>query len=136
VITQTFSNISPQKWSCRLGILLFLSTGLAISLPSQVPLDQQSIAALEARYDVLQSAYWQTNDLSKLEGINSELVPIRHELDRRFQAQIQANTVVMQDALPEVLAKIKANHAVAYARWCHQTLWRRIKRYHEPEWCW
>ena len=110
---------------------LFTAVGHA-----QIPLAQQSYDTLHARYEALQTVYWQTNDLVQLDAILAEQTPIGDELTRRDVAQIHATSAALETGIILFAQHQDAiKQAAARAKWCHQTPWRLIRGYHEPRWC-
>jgi cell division protein FtsB len=120
----------------RTLILISLLVVLAAVGHAQVPLAQQSTAALQDRYEALQTAFEQTNDLVQLDAILAEQTPIGDELTRRDVAQIHATSAALETGIV-LFAQHQdvTDKAAARAKWCHQTPWRLIRRYHEPQWC-
>jgi hypothetical protein len=99
------------------------------------PLAQWTLQELQTRYDALNAQYWQTWDLDRLRLIEAELDPIREELTRRDLTALQANDAAFEALNTQIQAATAQIHAAAVRKWCHQTLWRRLRGYREPAWC-
>jgi hypothetical protein len=120
----------------RTLILISLLVVLAAVGHAQVPLAQQSTAALQDRYEALQTAFEQTYDPVKGDAILAEQEPISEELTRRNLSRVHATSASLETGIV-LFAQHQdvTDKAAARAKWCHQTPWRLIRRYHEPQWC-
>lgn len=102
----------------ELKALLLLT--LAIPCAAQNPCANQD--ALQSRYDALQAAYWRTNDLPKLDAIRAEQKLIGRRLTACNMAQIQANTVALEQAAPQLgrdLEILGLKGTLRRTRWWH-----------------
>ena len=50
-------------------------------------------------------------------------------------AVLQSNTAAFEEFAPQLEQAAIAIHVMAYKKWCHQSLWRRIRGYRQPKWC-
>ena len=99
------------------------------------PLAQQTSQELDAHYQALSAQLPQETDREKAGLIEAEEVSISQELDRRILADLQANDAALDAIGQQIQAATVQIEGLAHRKWCHQTLWRRLRGYREPGWC-
>lgn len=95
----------------------------------------ETLSLLDMQYQALSSMMIATNDKDLLEVLSHTEYRIENDLRIISLAQLKSDDATIDGLLPSIQAATIDINKMAYYKWCHETVWRRIRRYHKPDFC-
>jgi hypothetical protein len=97
--------------------------------------DYEAYSLLDMQYQALTSIMMLTTDKDLLEVLSRTESRIEYDLDAITLARFKADDASLEGLIPAIQAATVDINKMAYYRWCNRTVWRRIRRYHKPDFC-
>jgi hypothetical protein len=119
-----------------LGALMGPSSALPqASHPLKDILEQDTLPQLQVIYDRMSSEYFLAVTKGERDTIRVDQELVSNIMQVKAIAELKANDVFWEDLSTQVSQSAEYLDKLVHQKWCHQTLWRRMRGYREPAWC-
>jgi hypothetical protein len=98
-------------------------------------ISHETFAQVNARWDDLQRQDEATYDLDRLHWLNEQMDVVGAELTKRDREKFEADDAQLETLTADLSRATDALAIYARRKWCRRSLWRDLRHYRPPDWC-